>query len=223
MHTGRDFAVRLRYGGSFPNCSGRADCGGFGVGEHRRGPVCCPAASKAMGKPRAASGPMHAAGRPSTRGDTSRMEWPQQNQQSTGDACETDSGNGCRRCVLGESNAMDDGGFWFPTMPHISRGDCGRGRRRGALFVSSLLHKSRTNHSCSEQQAVRAAPRRAQSTRSTAANKACRMGLENKASRIGKENPSCKLVEVPQIAEGRHISTLSTKKPPDSFARAGGF
>ena len=95
---------------------------------------------------------------------------------------------------------------------HIPRGDCGRGRRRGALFSSSLLHKRRANHSCSEQQAVRAASRRAQPTRSTTAKKACRMGLENKkAGRIGKEKPSCDLSEVPEIAVGRHVSTLSTK------------
>ena len=31
-----------------------------------------------------------------------------------------------------------------------------------------------------------------------------------KASRIGVEKPSCELVEVPQITEGRNISTLST-------------
>ena len=94
MHTDRDFAVRLRYGGFFPSCGGRADCGGFGAGEHQRGPVCCPAPRKAMGKPRLASGPMHVAGRPPTRDDISRMERPQQNQQSAGDARETDSGNG---------------------------------------------------------------------------------------------------------------------------------
>ena len=153
MHTARDFAVRLRYGGSFPNCGGRADCGGFG--EHRRGPVCCTAASKAMGKPRAASGPMHAAGRPPTGGVISRMERPQQNRRSAGDARQTYSGKGRRRRLLGESNAMDHGGFWLQKLPHISREDCGRGRRRGAIFASSLLHKSRANHSCSEKKAVR--------------------------------------------------------------------
>ena len=96
MHTGRDFAVRMRYGGSFPNCGGRADRGGFGAGEHRRGPVCCPAPRKAMAKPPLASGPMHVAWRPHTWGDISRMERPQQNQQSAGGARQTYSENGCR-------------------------------------------------------------------------------------------------------------------------------
>ena len=44
--------------------------------------------------------------------------------------------------------------FRAQRLPHIPRGVCGRGRRRGALFGCSLLHKSWTNHSCSEQQAV---------------------------------------------------------------------
>ena len=38
-------------------------------------------------------------------------------------------------------------GLWG-ILAHISRGDCGRGRWRGAIFASSLLHKSRANHSC---------------------------------------------------------------------------
>ena len=65
-----------------------------------------------MVKPRAASGPMHAAGRPPTGGVISRMERPQQNRRSAGDARQTYSGKGRRRRLLGESNAMDYGGFW---------------------------------------------------------------------------------------------------------------
>ena len=87
-----------------------------------------------MVKLRAASGPMHAAGRLPTEGVISRMERPQQNRQSAGDARQTYSGKGRRRRLLGESNAMDHGGFWLQKLPHILRGDCGRVRRRGVFF-----------------------------------------------------------------------------------------
>ena len=183
MHTARDFAVRLRYGGPFPNCGGRANCEGFGVGEHRRGPVCCTAASKAMGKLRAVSEPMHAAGRPPTGGVISRMERPQQNRQSAGDARQTYSGKGRRRRLLEESNAMYHGGFWPIFHAEIV------GEEGGEVLFLPLCCFTKV-----EQKAVRAASRRAQPTRSTTANKACRMGLENKKThRIGDEKPSCEL------------------------------
>ena len=136
---------------------------------------------------------MHGARGPPARGDLCHLERPQQNQQGAGDACETDSGKGRRRCGVGESHAMGDGGFRIPKLPHISDGDHWDERQRGVPFSSALLHKNRTNHPCHEQQAVRAAPRRAHPTRSVAANKARRVGLENKkkTSRIGEEKPSC--------------------------------
>ena len=90
-----------------------------------------------------------------TGGVISRMERPQQNRRSAGDARQTYSGKGRGRRLFGESNGMDHGGFWLQKLPHILREDCGRGRRRGAIFASSLLHKSRANHSCSEKKAVR--------------------------------------------------------------------
>ena len=206
MHKGRSFTLRLRYGGSFPNCGGGADCGGFGAGEHRRGPVYCTAASKAMGKPSAAFGPVHAAGRPHTGDDIPRMERPQQNRQSAGGARQTDGGNGRRRRLLGESNAMDDGGLWIPEMSHISRGDCGRGRRRRALFASSLFHKRRTNHSCSEQQTVRAASRSTQPTRSAAAQDWGVSCLDKGADMIA--NGFCIVQNAPAILGGGELTLL---------------
>ena len=97
LHAGRDSAVCLGGGGSFQNCGGRAGGGGFGVGEHRRRPVCCSAANEAMGKHRALSGPMHGTRGPPARGDLCRLERPQQNQQGAGNARETDGGKGRRR------------------------------------------------------------------------------------------------------------------------------
>ena len=58
-------------------------------------------------------------------------------RHSAGDARETESGNGYRRCEKGKSNALDNSGLWITKLPHIPRGDCGGGRRRGAIFTSS--------------------------------------------------------------------------------------
>ena len=53
-----------------------------------------------------------------------------------------------------ESNAMGDGGFRIPKLPHISDADHWDGRQRGVLFASALLQKNWANYPCREQQAV---------------------------------------------------------------------
>ena len=80
-----------------------------------------------------------------------------------------------------------------------------------------------TYHSCSKQQAVRAALRHTQPKRSTTANKACRMGLENKKNTKDWDRGALMRADGSATNSRRKAYFYPiNKKPLQSFVRAGG-
>ena len=86
-----------------------------------------------------------------------------------------------------KGHAVDDGGLRPPQLSHFPNGDPGDGGGRGPLLAAASCEVlPPTEH-------VEWVWRR------------------QKTHRIGSERPSCELLEVPEIAAGRCLSTLSTR------------
>ena len=165
-----------------------------------------------VGELHAAPGSLLSAGRPPARVHLPGAERPQQDRSGAGDACPAFAGGGGERRALGKGHAVDDGGLRPAQLSHFQAEILGM---EGEEVLFSRLR-------CYTKDAR---------TILAAHNKPCELHpgapdpgevlpptrhvewawRRQKTHRIGIERPSCELLEAPEIAEGRHLSTLSTR------------
>ena len=168
-------------------------------------PVCGTASGKEMGEPRKPSGTLPGSRRPPTEGHISCKERPQRNRQGAGDACPHYRRSGGERREMGEGHAVDDSG------------------RNCLIFRTEILGM--------EGEVVLFSPLQAYTKNAptilAAYNKPCELhqggpdlrevlppiwNVEfvwrtRKPQLIGVAIPSCELVEVPEMAAARRLST----------------
>ena len=130
-----------------------------------------------VGEPRAAPGPLLAAGRPPARVHRPGAERPQQDRTGAGEACSPFAGGGGKRRAMGKGHAVDDGGLRPPQLSRFPNGDPGDGGGRGPLLAAASLHQGRPNNPGGPQQALRAAPGGSGPGQGAAANRARGVGL----------------------------------------------